>query len=269
MKSYLALLDAVSRDGEYRSERTGTGATSLFAAPDFKHDLSDGFPLLTTKRVHFHSVLHELIWLMSGVTNIAYLKANNVTIWDEWADESGNLGPVYGAQWRDFGAIEGKPGTGVDQLANLVEGLRRDPYGRRHLVTAWNPVDVPDMKLPPCHYVFQCYVRRDGTLDLKMNKRSTDAFLGLPFNIAGYALLLTVLANVLRLKPGRLTVSFGDLHIYRNHYQQVALQMTREPRALPQLRINRDLENPWDLKPEDVELKDYNPAPTIKAPIAV
>jgi thymidylate synthase len=271
MKAYLDLLDLVRRDGEYRSERTKTGATSLFAAPDFRHDLSEGFPLLTTKRVHLKSIIVELIWFLTGGTNVKFLQENGVTIWDEWADQDGNLGPTYGKQWRDFGGGAGdtQDGNGVDQIAQLVDGLKRDPYGRRHIVSAWNPVDVPDMKLPPCHYCFQCYVRREGFLDLKMSKRSTDIFLGLPFNIATYALLIHVLASVTGLKPGRLIVTFGDLHLYRNHYEQAQLQLIRNPLPLPSLSLQRKLENPWDLKLEDVILTDYVSHPAIAAPVAV
>ncbi len=263
MKSYLALLDHVMTNGSDRTDRTGTGTRSVFGY-QWRHNLNDGFPLLTTKKVHWKSVLVELIWFLRGDTNVQYLHDHGVTIWDEWADANGNLGPVYGKQWRDF--------NGVDQIKALLLDLRLKPDSRRHIVSAWNPVDVPAMKLPPCHTLWQCYVDiGKGRLSLHLYARSIDSFLGLPFNIASYALLLTILAELSCLTPWDLIISFGDLHIYSNHFDQVKTQLARTPKPLPRVDIvgwirGTDVEC---LTPENFNLMGYNPEPSIKAPIAV
>lgn len=248
--------------GEDRTDRTGTGTRSLFDM-DLCHDLSNGFPLLTTKKVHLRSIIFELIWFLRGDTNVKFLQSNGVTIWDEWADESGELGPVYGRQWRAFGR------AGVDQLAKLVDDIKRKPDSRRLIVTAWNPEELEDMALPPCHCFFQCYVSRGTHLHLKMYQRSCDTFLGLPFNVASYALLLHVLANCTGLLPGVLTITLGDTHIYSNHFKQVETQLARVPFALPKLTIGRKLSAPWDLMYEDITVEGYQHHPAIAAPIAV
>ena len=261
MKTYLELLSHINSHGKDRSDRTGVGTRAVFGY-QFRHDLRTGFPLLTTKKVWWKGVVAELLWFLAGDTNVRTLQAQGVNIWNEWADPvTGDLGPVYGRQWRNFG--------GVDQIAQLVDGLKKNPTSRRHIVSAWNPPDVPAMKLPPCHPFWQCQVD-DGVLHLSLYMRSCDAFLGLPFNIASYALLLSLLAEVTDLTPGDLIISFGDLHIYKNHFAQVAEQLSRDPRPLPDLDITvNESCGIFDFIPEDFEISGYDPHPAIKAPIAV
>jgi thymidylate synthase len=282
-ESYLDMLRHVLAHGERREDRTGTGTLSVFGWQS-RWDLAEGFPLLTTKKVHFKSVVHELLWFLKGDTNIAYLKENGVSIWDEWADLDGDLGPVYGHQWRHFGADpkalkgqgrgqandgSGQVFQGVDQIADILRQLRTKPRSRRILVSAWNPVDVPSMALPPCHTLFQLYVHVDGRLDCQLYQRSADLFLGVPFNIASYALLTHLLAQAAGLKPGTFVHSFGDLHLYLNHLEQAKLQLAREPRALPTLALNPAVADLYAFKAEDIQLEHYDPHPGIKAPVAV
>ncbi len=259
MKQYLDLLRAVLRDGASKNDRTGTGTTSVFGH-QMRFDLADGFPLVTTKKVHLKSVVHELLWFLKGETNVRYLKENGVSIWDEWADAEGELGPVYGKQWRDW--------NGVDQIARVVEEIRRNPDSRRLIVSAWNVSEIEKMALPPCHCFFQFYVS-DGRLSLQLYQRSADLFLGVPFNIASYALLLAMTAQVTGLRCGEFVHTFGDLHIYSNHLEQVKLQLSREPRPLPALRLNPRVKDLFDFKYEDIEILNYDPHPAIKAPVAV
>ena len=285
MNSYLRMLQHVLDEGEWRGDRTGTGTKGVFGY-EFRHMMSDGFPLLTTKKLHVKSIIHELLWFLRGETNIKSLQEVGVTIWDEWADKDGNLGPVYGKQWRAWEAItpksklapeiwaggpEGFPAiTLIDQIAMLVKGLRENPFSRRHIVSAWNVADVADMKLPPCHMLFQCYVSANGeNLSLRLDQRSADLFLGVPFNIASYALLLEMLAHVCGMQAGELIIHFGDLHIYSNHIEQVREQLRRAPRGLPILRIKGNVEEIDDFKFEDYEVLEYDPHPAIKAPVAV
>lgn len=283
MKQYHDLLRAILEKGTKKSDRTGTGTISLFGY-QMRFDLSDGFPLMTTKKLHLKSIIHELLWFLKGDTNIKYLKDNGVTIWDEWADENGDLGPVYGRQWRNFGAYykAGYPmGSewfdeinlpGVDQIKDLIEGLKKNPFSRRHIVSAWNPVDLPQMKLPPCHCLFQFNVREnEGTkfLDCQLYQRSADVFLGVPFNIASYSLLLMMVAQVVGMKAGCFVHTFGDVHLYLNHLDQVNTQLAREFRPLPTMKINPKVRDIFDFKFEDFELSNYNPWPTIKAQISV
>ncbi len=266
MQTYLDLLRLVLRDGKPRTDRTGTGTLSLFGA-QARYCLAEGFPLLTTKKVHLRSILHELLWFIKGETNIRYLKENGVTIWDEWADENGDLGPVYGAQWR---AWPGPDGTKIDQLAQVIQQIKTTPDSRRHLVSAWNPSQISGMALPPCHSLFQFYVDQTaGTLSCQLYQRSADLFLGVPFNIASYALLTLMIAQVTGLKPGDFVHTFGDLHLYQNHLDQVQEQLSREPRPLPVMRLNPAITHIDDFKYEDFTLEAYHPHPTIKAPIAV
>jgi thymidylate synthase len=265
MKQYLELLSHVLEDGMNRSDRTGVGTRGVFGA-QMRLRMSDGYPLLTTKKVHWKSVVHELLWFLRGDTNVKYLQEHDVKIWNAWADENGELGPVYGKQWRDF--------NGVDQIERLIAGLKEDPFGRRHIVTAWNPADVPKMKLPPCHCFWQCYVR-EGILDpskklsLHLYMRSTDIFLGLPFNIASYALLLGILARLTNMIMEDLVISFGDLHLYRNHIEQAKEQLERKPDKLPRVSLTRPITSLADLRFDDFNLIGYDPQPAIKAPIAV
>ncbi len=285
MNQYLNLLAKVALTGTERIDRTGTGTIGVFGE-QIKFHLADGFPLLTTKKVHFKSVVHELLWFLSGDTNIKYLQDNGVKIWDEWADEFGNLGPVYGRQWRKFGErlVETQAAghgdikrlhriDGVDQISNLIEGLKKDPFGRRHIVSAWNPVDVPNMALPPCHTLFQFHVEDcvDGKryLNCQLYQRSADLFLGVPFNIASYALLTHMVAQVVGMEPGNFIHTFGDLHIYQNHREQVAEQLMRNPTALPKLQLNPEVKDIFSFKYEDIELIGYNPQSAIKAKVAV
>jgi len=264
MKSYLDLLRTVMDTGTYRDDRTGTGTYSIFGA-QARFSLSPDFPLLTTKKLHLRSIIHELLWFIQGNTNIKYLKENKVRIWDEWADEDGNLGRVYGAQWRDWAAPDG---TRVDQLAEVIDALKNNPDSRRHIVCAWNPGEVQHMALPPCHALFQFYVA-NGELSCQLYQRSADIFLGVPFNIASYALLTMMIAQVCDLKPKEFVHTFGDLHLYANHLDQAKEQLSREPRALPQMKINPAVKTIDGFTYEDFELVNYDPHPAIKAPIAV
>lgn len=250
--------------GTLKADRTGTGTKSVFGY-QMRFNLEEGFPLLTTKKVHLKSIIHELLWFIAGDTNIKYLKDNGVSIWDEWADENGELGPVYGRQWRAWKTAEGET---VDQLSALIEGIKKNPDSRRHIISAWNPGEVDKMALPPCHAMFQFYVA-NGRLSCQLYQRSADVFLGVPFNIASYALLTMMVAQVCGLRPGDFIHSFGDAHIYTNHFEQVNLQLSREPRPLPKMKINPNVTSIFGFKYEDFELEGYNPHPGIKAPIAV
>ncbi len=267
MKTYLDMLRMVMERGERRGDRTGTGTLSVFGH-QCRYDLAEGFPLLTTKKVHFKSVAHELLWILGGGTNVRPLQAAGVSIWDEWADENGELGPVYGHQWRRFGAAPGGPG-GVDQIRALVSEIRTHPESRRLVVSAWNPADVPRMALPPCHTLFQFYVHTDGRLDCHLYQRSADVFLGVPFNIASYALLTHLVAQACGLRPGALVHSFGDLHLYLNHLEQARTQLAREPRPLPRLLLNPEVRDLDAFRFADLALEGYDPHPAIKAPVAV
>jgi len=264
MKSYQELLRTVLETGTLRADRTGTGTYSVFGA-QARFSLTPNFPLLTTKKLHLRSIIHELLWFIKGQTNIAYLKENKVSIWDEWADSEGNLGRVYGAQWRDWA---GPSGEHVDQLGQVIESLKNNPDSRRHIVCAWNPGEIKQMALPPCHALFQFYVS-DGELSCQLYQRSADIFLGVPFNIASYALLTMMIAQVCELKPKDFVHTFGDLHLYVNHVDQAKEQLSREPRALPQMKINPSVKNINNFKYEDFELLNYDPHPAIKAPIAI
>ena len=264
MKSYLELLQDVLDNGTQKSDRTGTGTISVFGR-QLRFDLSKGFPLMTTKRIHLKSVVHELLWFLKGDTNISYLKENGVTIWDEWADENGDLGPVYGSQWRSW---ESPDGSKIDQITKVIEAIRMNPDSRRHIVSAWNVAEVDQMKLPPCHFVFQFYVA-DGKLSCMLTMRSVDTFLGLPFNIASYALLTHMVAQQCNLEVGDFIWSGGDVHIYSNHLEQVKTQLSREPFELPNLVIKRKPESIFDYKYEDFEFVDYQYHPGIKAPVAI
>lgn len=264
MRQYLDLLTHVMENGTDRGDRTGTGTRSVFGY-QMRFDLSQGFPVLTTKKLHLRSIIYELLWFLRGETNIAYLKENGVSIWDEWADEKGDLGPVYGYQWRSWPAPDGRH---IDQIAGLVEALRKNPNSRRHIVSAWNPALVDEMALPPCHCLFQFYVS-DGKLSCQLYQRSADIFLGVPFNIASYALLTMMVAQVVGLKPGDFVHTFGDAHIYHNHFDQVRTQLSRSPRALPVLEVNPEVDDLFAFRFEDFTLKGYDPEPHIKAPVAV
>ena len=264
MQTYLDLLKHILENGNDKSDRTGTGTKSVFGYQS-RYDLAKGFPLLTTKKVHFRSVAYELLWFLRGDTNIAYLNENKVTIWDEWADENGDLGPVYGHQWRSW-PTEG--GETIDQIANVIDQIRHNPDSRRMLVTAWNPADVAKMALPPCHAMFQFYVA-SGRLSCQLYQRSADVFLGVPFNIASYALLVHMIAKVTNLEVGDFVHTFGDVHLYSNHFEQAELQLTRDPRPLPQLEIDGDATEIDQISFEDFRLLDYDPHPHIKAPVAV
>jgi thymidylate synthase len=264
MKAYLDLLRLVLEEGRPKTDRTGTGTLSLFGA-QARFSLRDSFPLLTTKKVHFKSVAYELLWFLRGETNVRWLQEHGVSIWDEWADDHGNLGRVYGAQWRDWRAPDG---TSVDQIARVVAQIRRRPDSRRHIVTAWNPAEVDSMALPPCHALFQFFVL-DGELSCQLYQRSADLFLGVPFNIASYALLTCMVAQVCGLKPGDFVHTFGDLHLYDNHLEQARTQLAREPRPLPRLVLNPQVRELDAFTYEDLQLLDYDPHPSIKAPIAV
>ena len=264
MQQYLDLLARVRRHGTERGDRTGTGTLSVFGH-QMRFDLADGFPMLTTKKLHLKSIAHELLWFLSGDTNIRYLKENGVSIWDEWADSEGELGPVYGKQWRRWEAPGGRV---IDQIANLVEMIRRNPESRRLIVSAWNVAEVDSMALPPCHCLFQFYVA-EGRLSCQLYQRSADVFLGVPFNIASYALLTQMMAQVTGLKPGEFIHSFGDAHLYLNHLDQADLQLTRRPMALPEMRINPDVKDIFGFRFEDFELVGYEAQPHIKAPVAV
>jgi len=267
MKEYHELLELVLAEGKPRKDRTGVGTIGVFGA-QARFDLRDSFPCLTTKRLHLRSIIHELLWFLSGDTNIGYLKENGVSIWDEWADDKGDLGPVYGKQWRQWQG--GKDGEPIDQIARVVESIRTSPESRRHIVSAWNPADVEDMALPPCHSLFQFYVDVEaGELSCQLYQRSADLFLGVPFNIASYALLTMMMAQVCDLVPGDFVHTFGDLHLYRNHLDQAREQLAREPRPLPVMNINPEVRRIDDFTYDDFELVGYDPWPGIKAPIAV
>ena len=265
MKEYLDLLRLVLQKGKKRSDRTGVGTLGVFGA-QARFDLRDSFPLLTTKKLHTRSIIHELLWFIKGDTNVKYLHDNKVTIWDEWADENGDLGRIYGAQWTDWRTSDGRS---VNQIKNAVESLKKDPFGRRHIVCAWNPGELDKMALPPCHAMFQFYVSADGELSCQLYQRSADLFLGVPFNIASYAMLTMMVAQVCGYKPGEFIHTFGDLHIYLNHLEQVDLQLSRQPRPLPKLALNPDRKNLEDFVFEDFKIDGYDPYPAIKAPIAV
>jgi thymidylate synthase len=264
MQQYLDLMQHVLDHGHDKSDRTGTGTLSVFGH-QMRFDLAQGFPLLTTKKLHVRSIIHELLWFLAGDTNIAYLKANGVSIWNEWADENGDLGPVYGHQWRHWPARDGGE---IDQIRQLVEGLKQSPDSRRHLVSAWNPSDVDRMALPPCHALFQFYVA-DGRLSCQLYQRSADIFLGVPFNIASYALLTLMVAQVCGFKPGDFVWTGGDCHLYKNHLEQTRLQLSRELRTLPTLKINPDVTDLFAFRFEDFTLEGYDPHPHISAPVAV
>ena len=264
MQNYLDLLRHVLDHGTPKDDRTGTGTRSVFGW-QMRFDMRQGFPLVTTKKLHLRSIIHELIWFLRGDTNIAYLKENGVRIWDEWADENGDLGPVYGHQWRSWPAPDG---GSIDQIANLLDGLRRNPHSRRHIVTAWNPAEVDKMALPPCHCLFQFHVA-EGRLSCQLYQRSADVFLGVPFNIASYALLTMMVAQVVGLEPGDFVHTLGDAHLYRNHLDQADQQLARTPKRLPEMRINPDVSDLFGFRYEDFELVGYDADPHIKAPIAV
>jgi len=273
-EQYLSLLGNIITNGTDKSDRTGTGTRSLFGH-QMRHDLSKGFPMLTTKRLPWKAIYHELLWFIAGDTNVKYLQDNGVKIWDEWADENGDLGPVYGEQWRNFGAyeVEDHNGnidaySGVDQLVQIVERIKTNPDCRRLIVSAWNPVDLPDMALAPCHCLFQFYVV-NGKLSCQLYQRSADVFLGVPFNIASYALLTHMVAHVCGLEVGEFVHTFGDVHIYNNHFEQVDEQLTRRPMTLPTIKFNRQVTDILDFKFEDIELVDYTAHPTIKAEVSV
>ena len=264
MQQYLDLLEHVLEKGVDRSDRTGTGTRSVFGH-QMRFDLAAGFPLLTTKKLHLKSIMIELLWFLRGDTNTAWLHQHGVSIWDEWADAQGNLGPVYGRQWRSW--PDGNGGA-IDQIARLVDGIVRNPVSRRHVVTAWNPAEVDAAALPPCHCLFQFYVAQ-GKLSCQLYQRSADIFLGVPFNIGSYALLTLMLAQVCGLKPGDFVHTLGDAHLYHNHFDQARLQLSRRPGALPQMKLNAEIKDIFGFGPADFELTGYDAAPTIKAPIAV
>ncbi|WP_236201259.1 thymidylate synthase [Pseudomonas pseudonitroreducens] len=264
MKQYLDLMRHVREHGTFKSDRTGTGTYSVFGH-QMRFDLSEGFPLVTTKKCHLKSIVHELLWFLKGSTNIAYLKENGVSIWDEWADENGDLGPVYGYQWRSWPAPDGRH---IDQIANLMQMLKSNPDSRRLIVSAWNPALIDEMALPPCHALFQFYVA-DGKLSCQLYQRSADIFLGVPFNIASYALLTLMVAQVAGFAPGEFIWTGGDCHLYANHLEQTDLQLTRQPLPLPTMKINPEVKDLFDFRFEDFELVGYEAHPHIKAPVAV
>jgi len=264
MQQYLKLLNRILTEGTQKGDRTGTGTLSIFGH-QMRFDLRDGFPLLTTKKLHLKSIIYELLWFLRGDTNVHYLQEHGVRIWNEWADENGELGPVYGHQWRSWPDYKG--GT-IDQIKNVVDMIKHNPDSRRMLVTAWNPAEVDDMALPPCHCLFQFYVA-DGRLSLQLYQRSADSFLGVPFNIASYALLLQMIAQVTGLEAGEFIHTTGDTHLYLNHLEQAKLQLTREPRPLPKMKINPDVKDIFDFKYEDFELIGYDPLPHIPGVVAV
>ncbi len=264
MQTYLSLLQHIKDTGLVKSDRTGTGTISVFGY-QMRFNLSDGFPLLTTKKVHMKSIIHELLWFINGDTNIKYLNDNGVTIWDEWANKDGELGPVYGNQWRSWHSSDGRV---IDQLSELIEGLKNNPDSRRHIISAWNVGDLNKMALPPCHALFQFYVA-DGKLSCQLYQRSADVFLGVPFNIASYALFTMMIAQVCGYEAGEFIHTLGDAHIYTNHLEQVDLQLSRKPKVLPKMLINPNVKNILDFKYEDFSLTGYDPDPAIKAPIAI
>jgi thymidylate synthase len=264
MKQYLDLLDYVLKNGTRKSDRTGTGTISVFGY-QMRFDLNEGFPVMTTKKLHLRSIIHELLWFLKGETNVKYLNDNKVTIWNEWADKNGDLGPIYGYQWRSWPTADGKH---IDQISQLVNSIKTNPDSRRHLINAWNVGEIKKMALPPCHILFQFYVA-DGRLSCQLYQRSADIFLGAPFNIASYALLTLMMAQVCELKPGDFVHTFGDAHIYLNHVDQVNLQLSREPFPLPEMKLNPDITDIFDFKFEDFELVNYQAHPTIKGEISV
>ncbi|MBN9583160.1 MAG: thymidylate synthase [Afipia sp.] len=264
MHQYHDLLERILADGAEKTDRTGTGTLSVFGH-QMRFNLADGFPLLTTKKLHLKSIVHEVLWFLAGDTNIKYLQDHGVTIWDEWADANGDLGPVYGSQWRSWPAPDGRH---IDQIANVVAMIRSNPDSRRLIVSAWNPAEVDKMALPPCHCLFQFYVAK-GRLSCQLYQRSADAFLGVPFNIASYALLAMMVAQVTGLKPGDFVHSFGDVHLYTNHIEQARLQLTRSPRQLPAMRLNPAVKDIFGFRYEDFTLENYDPHPHIKAEVAV
>jgi thymidylate synthase len=264
MRQYLDLLDHVLAHGVHKSDRTGTGTRSVFGY-QMRFNLSEGYPLVTTKKLHVRSIIHELLWFLRGDTNTKYLTDNGVTIWNEWADADGNLGPVYGKQWRSWQAPDGRT---IDQMRDVVEQIKRNPDSRRLIVSAWNPADVPQMALPPCHLLFQFYVA-EGRLSCQLYQRSADVFLGVPFNIASYALLTMMVAQATGLKPGDFVHTLGDAHLYDNHLEQARLQLSREPRPLPAMRLNPAVKDLFSFQFEDFQLEAYDPHPHIKAPVAV
>jgi len=264
MKNYHDLLEHIMEHGTDKSDRTGTGTRSVFGY-QLRYDLADGFPLVTTKKVHLKSIIHELLWFLKGDTNIKYLTDHGVSIWNEWADENGDLGPVYGAQWRSWQGADGKV---VDQISEVIQQIKTNPDSRRLIVSAWNAAEIPNMALAPCHALFQFYVA-DGKLSLQLYQRSADVFLGVPFNIASYALLLMMVAQVCELEVGEYIHTFGDVHIYNNHFEQVKTQLAREPRALPEMILNPEVNNIFDFTFEDFTLENYDPHPGIKAPVAI
>ena len=264
MQAYLNLLERILEEGVQKGDRTGTGTLSCFGH-QMRFDLSEGFPVLTTKKLHLRSIIHELLWFLTGDTNIKYLKDNGVRIWDEWADEEGNLGPVYGYQWRSWPTSDGRQ---VDQISNLIDMIKNNPNSRRLMVSAWNVEFIDQMALPPCHTMFQFYVA-EGKLSCQLYQRSADTFLGVPFNIASYALLTLMVAQVCNLEPGDFVHTFGDVHLYNDHLEQAKLQLTREPQKLPTLKINPKVKDIFDFKFEDFELVDYDPMPHIKANVSV
>jgi len=264
MKQYLKLLDHILQNGTQKGDRTGTGTISTFGY-QMRFDLAEGFPVLTTKKLHLRSIIHELLWFLKGETNIKYLKDNGVRIWDEWADENGELGPVYGFQWRSW---PNPDGSSVDQISKVVDSIKNNPNSRRHIVSAWNPSFVDDMALPPCHTMFQFYVA-DGKLSCQLYQRSADTFLGVPFNIASYALLTLMMAQVCDLEPGEFIHSFGDVHLYNDHIEQAKLQLTRTPGPLPQMKINPDVKDIFSFTGDDFELINYHAQAHIKANVSV
>ena len=264
MRQYLTLMSHVLKHGTKKSDRTGTGTLSIFGY-QMRFDLAHGFPLVTTKKCHVKSIIHELLWFLQGDTNIRYLKENGVKIWDEWADANGNLGPVYGKQWRAWATVDGRV---VDQISEVIAQIKKNPDSRRLIVSAWNVGELEQMALAPCHTFFQFYVA-EGKLSCQLYQRSADIFLGVPFNIASYALLTLMIAQVCGLKPGDFVHTFGDAHLYSNHLEQTELQLSREPRAMPKMMLNLEVKNIFDFKYEDFTLQGYDPHPVIKAPVAV
>lgn len=264
MQNYLDLLQHILDNGTDKTDRTGTGTRSVFGY-QLRYDLSKGFPLVTTKKVHLKSIIYELLWFLKGDTNVKYLNDNGVSIWDEWKDENGDLGPVYGAQWRSWKGADGKV---IDQITEVIEQIKKNPDSRRLIVSAWNVAEIPNMALAPCHAMFQFYVA-DGKLSLQLYQRSADVFLGVPFNIASYALLLMMVAQVCNLQVGDYVHTFGDVHIYNNHFEQVHKQLSRTPKALPAMKLNPEIKDIFDFDFEDFTLENYDPYPGIKAPVAV
>ncbi|MGM0845420.1 MAG: thymidylate synthase [Bacillota bacterium] len=264
MKQYLELCEHVLKNGTEKGDRTGTGTISTFGY-QMRFDLSEGFPMLTTKKLHLKSIIHELLWFLNGDTNVKYLQDNGVRIWNEWADETGELGPVYGKQWRSW---EGAGGETIDQISELIENIKNNPNSRRLIVSAWNVGEIDKMALPPCHCLFQFYVA-DGKLSCQLYQRSADVFLGVPFNISSYALLTMMIANVCDLEPGEFVHTFGDVHIYQNHMEQVKLQLSRDPRSLPIIRINKDVKDIFSYSFDDFTLENYDPHPHIKGAVSV